>query len=149
MRCNKSMKFCGGATIVSLVASLGSFLGIQGVHGEEFPAEPASMLAGLISDSDLEARPVAKEQWNDPSRPIVSVKSLTRQSVPDQNRASHYRLREVFAHSKVVTPLLVADLEPPSLLYVRPMSGRSVGAAPSARWTRAVSIVEVAPESAR
>ncbi len=146
MRCEKGWKGC---TIVSLVASLGSFLGLQGVHGEGFPAESASVLAGLISDSDREFRTVSNEQWNDPSRPIVSVKSLTRQSVPDQNRASHYRLREVFAHSKIVTPLLVADLEPQSLLYVRPMSGRSVGAAPSARWTRTVSIVEVAPETSR
>jgi len=146
MRCMKG--WCGGA-IVSLVASLGSFLGVQGGHGGGFPTDSGSVLGGLISDSDLESRTVGTEQWNDPSRPTLSVKSLTRQSVPDQNRASHYRLREVFAHSKVVTPLLVVDLEPQSLLYVRPMSGRSVGAAPAARWTRAVSIVEVAPESSR
>lgn len=148
MRWFKGMKGRSGCTVVSLAVSFGSLIGVQGVRGEGFPAESESMLFGLVSDSDLEARTVEKELWNDPSRPSVSVKSLARQSVPDQNRSSHYRLREVFTHSKTVTPLLIVDLEPQNL-SVRPMSGRSVGAAPSARWTRAVSIVEVAPDSDR
>ncbi len=140
--------WCRG-TIVGLAVSLGSFGGTQGVRAESFPAGPETVLSGLLKDSDLESRTGVETQWNDASRPIVSVKSLARQSVPTQDRASHYRLREVFAHSKLVTPLLVADLEPQSLLYVRPLSGHSVGATPSARWTRAVSIVEVAPETDR
>lgn len=146
MRCMKSW---GGGSFVSLAVSLGLLSAAHAVRGENFSALPESGIFGLVSQSDLEARGVVEQSWNDASRPIVSVKSLARQSVPDQNRSSHYRLREVFAHSKTVAPLLVADLEPPSLLYVRPMSGHSVGAAPSARWTRSVSIVEVAPESSR
>lgn len=141
------MKRWNSGSVVSLVISLGSLLGLQGVHAESFPAGSGGMLSGLVSESDLEIRQVSEERWDDPSRPTVSVKSLARQSMPDLNRSSHYRLREVFAHSKIVTPLLVVDLEPQNLLALRPMSGRSVGATPSARWTRAVSIVEVAPDS--
>jgi hypothetical protein len=144
------LKGWSGVAMVSLAASLGSVLGGDSARGAEaFPAGSASVLSGLVADSDLETRTVKHERWNDGSRPIVSVKSLARQSVPDEHRATFYRLGEVFTHSKIAMPLLVVDLEPQSLLYVRPMSGRSVGATPSAHWTRAVSIVEVASESAR
>lgn len=145
MRCGKCWK---AGTVVGLAVSLVSLAGGQGAEGNEFPAGD-SVLSGLVNDSDLEIRDVADHHWTDGSQPAVSVKSLARQSVPDRNRSSHYRIHEVFAHSKIAMPLLVADLEPQSLLYVRPMSGRSVGATPSARWTKAVSIVEVAPESGR
>jgi hypothetical protein len=136
-------------TVVSLAVSLSSVLGGHVALAGEFPAGNGSLLSGLVSDSDLESRQVVEHHWTDSSQPLVSVKTLARQSVPDRNRSSHYRLNEVFAHSKIAMPLLVVDLEPQSLLYVRPMSGRSVGATPSARWTKAVSIVEVAPEAGR
>jgi hypothetical protein len=143
------VKGWSGVAVVSLAVSLGSVLQGDSARGaEEFPIGSASMLSGLVGDSDLQARTVKHERWNDGSRPMVSVKSLARQSVPDEHRATFYRLGEVFTHSKIAMPLLVVDLEPQSLLYVRPMSGRSVGATPSAHWTRAVSIVEVASESA-
>ncbi|MFM1903220.1 MAG: hypothetical protein RLZZ440_1120 [Planctomycetota bacterium] len=145
MRCRRFWK---AGTAVSFAVSLGSLLGGEVVKGGEFPAS-GSLLSGLVSESDLESRRVIEHHWTDESQPTVSVKSLARQSVPDRNRSSHYRVNEVFTHSKIAMPLLVVDLEPQSLLFVRPMSGRSVGATPSARWTKAVSIVEVAPETGR
>lgn len=146
MRCVK----LSSVAIVSLAISLGCMIESQSVQGEELlNGKSTSMLSGLVGDADFKARIVKHERWNDGSRPIVSVKSLARQSVPDVDRASFYRLGEVFTHSKIAMPLLVVDLEPQSLMYVRPMSGRSVGAVPSAHWTRAVSIVEVASEGVR
>lgn len=146
MRCVK----LSSVAIVSLAISLGCMIESQSVQGEELlNGKSTSMLSGLVGDADFKVRIVKHERWNDGSRPIVSVKSLARQSVPDVDRASFYRLGEVFTHSKIAMPLLVVDLEPQSLMYVRPMSGRSVGAVPSAHWTRAVSIVEVASEGVR
>jgi hypothetical protein len=134
----------------SLVVSLGLVLDGQSVRGDQsLVAGSDSALGGLLGASDLETRVVKHEHWTDGSHPKVTVKTLARQSVPDQNRAAYYRTGEVFSHSKIAMPLLVVDLEPQGLLYVRPMSGRSVGATPTARWTRAVSTVEVAPEGVR
>jgi hypothetical protein len=146
MRCVK----LSGVVVVGLAVSLGCIIESQSVQGEELlNGKSTSLLSGLVGDADLKARTVKHERWDDGSRPIVSVKSLARQSVPDVDRASFYRLGEVFTHSKIAMPLLVVDLEPQGLMYVRPMSGRSVGAIPSAHWTRAVSIVEVASEGDR
>lgn len=146
MRCSKWFR---GSAVVSLAVSLGGAF----AHGSAGAAEPVpagfgTMLGGLVEASDLEKRAVSEDHWTDAAG-SVSVKSMARQSVPVENRASFYRVREVFTFSKVAMPLLVADLEPSSVLHLRPMSGHSVGAAPSARWTRSVSIVEVAPESSR
>jgi len=66
----------------------------------------------------------------------ASVGAKVRQSVPVRDRAATYRTAELFRNSKVALPLLVADLEPQVIFVPQPMSGRSVGARPSAPWTR-------------
>ena len=66
----------------------------------------------------------------------ASIGASVRQSVPVRDRATNYRAAELFRNSKVALPLLVADLEPQVIFVPQPMSGRSVGARPSAPWTR-------------
>jgi len=68
-------------------------------------------------------------------RPAATSAGSARQSVPALNRSESYQ-GEIFRNTKIVVPLLVADLELRALSGVRPMSGRSVGATPSAHWTR-------------
>lgn len=75
------------------------------------------------------------------ARSASSSRSGVRQSVPDRDRAALYRSDEVFGYSKVALPLLVVDIESRQLGFdVLPMSGRSVGARPSAAWTRPLSV---------
>ena len=140
MRCMESWSAC---VAVSVSVAVGSTITGQAAHAADgFLDGSESILTGLVAEADLEFRSVETDT-PDPSLPRLSVKSLARQSVPVADRASFYRLREVFTHSKIAMPLLVIDLEPQDVLVVRPMSGHSVGAMPSANWTRAVSIVDV------
>ncbi|MFM7135889.1 MAG: hypothetical protein ACKO1M_02300 [Planctomycetota bacterium] len=66
----------------------------------------------------------------------AGVRASARQSVPVRDRSTTYRTGELFRHSKVALPLIVADLEPRVVATAQPMSGRSVGARPAAAWTR-------------
>lgn len=100
-----------------------------------------SLVGGLAVPSDLQATSGAE------SAPAllplgvapVSRQSMARQSVPARNRSASYRDADVFTLSKFAVPLLVADLEPRISEVAQPMSGRSVGARPSAAWTRTLS----------
>jgi hypothetical protein len=134
--------FLSMATLAGGLIGGGRAFGIEG-----FTADPVTQ-SGFAWGSESSGVP-STDSHSEPHRPAVSVRSLARQSVPDLNRASYYRLGEVFTHTKVVMPLLVADLEPQGALFVRPMSGRSVGATPSARWTKAVSTPSSSAPSGR
>jgi hypothetical protein len=93
-------------------------------------------LNDILNDMQRLAEIDSSTRSSAPSRAAAS-RGLTRQSVPARDRAASYRSNEVFGHSKVALPLLVADLEPQQAGFdIRPMSGRSVGARPAAAWTR-------------
>jgi hypothetical protein len=97
-----------------------------------------SLVGGFVNLNDMQplAEIDSSARSSAPSRAAAS-RGLTRQSVPARDRAASYRSDEVFGHSKVALPLLVADLEPQQAGFdIRPMSGRSVGARPAAAWTR-------------
>ena len=105
--------------------------------------EDNSIIGGLANFGDME--PLADRSNGEAAR--VDAEKLTasvkasigasvRQSVPVRDRAATYRAAELFRNSKVALPLLVADLEPQVIFVPQPMSGRSVGARPSAPWTR-------------
>jgi len=68
----------------------------------------------------------------------TAKKAAVRQSVPTRDRAETYRFDEMFQNTRVAMPLLVADFEVSVVSVARPMSGRSVGAAPAAAWTRSI-----------
>lgn len=98
----------------------------------------SGIVEGLAVLGDLQ--PVAALESTTASLSVGGAASvrpaLVRQSVPARDRALSYRDADVFALSKAVMPLLVADLEPRGASIARPMSGRSVGARPAAAWTR-------------
>jgi hypothetical protein len=129
----------------SMVGSVGFvvFVTAAVTVGFDSPARAAddfsgSLVGSLVDMNDM--RPLMAVDST--ARPAGKLRSTgspasTRQSVPDRDRASSYRSDEVFGHSKVAVPLLVADLEPQKMgADIRPMSGRSVGARPAAPWTR-------------
>lgn len=97
-----------------------------------------SLVGGLAVPSDLQA--TSGVESTPALLPLgvapVSKQSLARQSVPARDRAASYRDADVFSLSKSAVPLLVMDLEPRAAAVAQPMSGRSVGARPSAAWTR-------------
>ncbi|NCX98987.1 MAG: hypothetical protein EBX35_10545 [Planctomycetia bacterium] len=105
--------------------------------------EAGSIIGGLADIGDMEPltdRGDDRAAATDAATPTASVKASiganVRQSVPVRDRAATYRAAELFRNSKVALPLLVADLEPQVIFVPQPMSGRSVGARPSAPWTR-------------
>lgn len=121
--------------VALLISVLAGSMGSPTIAGDGF----YGLVGGLADASDLtplmatDARVAVSAA--EASSTIRST-SLGRQSVPAADRAASYRDGEVFANSKVAVPLLVADLEPKTVSRARPMSGRSVGARPSAAWTR-------------
>jgi len=96
-------------------------------------------VGSLAAQGDL--APVSIRASSPPIGPVASSAtrlSLARQSPPLRDRPVTYRNADLFALSKSAVPLLVADLEPRPAAVARPMSGPSVGALPSALWTRSV-----------
>lgn len=86
--------------------------------------EPLADIAALQRDPLVSIRPAAVPL--DPADPQL------RTSVPDANRSrSLVGGGDVFATSKVVLPLLVADMEPAMSPVSRPMSGSPVGVRPT------------------
>jgi hypothetical protein len=86
---------------------------------------------GLAVMRDLEPIDAAT-----PPRPASKLSAYTfrteaRSSMPDVDRSKSYGEADPFANSRAVLPLLVDDLNPNQASYVRPMTGRSVGARPS------------------
>jgi hypothetical protein len=105
--------------------------------------EDNSIIGGLANIGDMEPladRDNGEAARADAAKMTASVKASVgasvRQSVPVRDRSATYRTAELFRNSKVALPLLVADLEPNVISVPQPMSGRSVGARPSAPWTR-------------
>jgi hypothetical protein len=105
--------------------------------------EDNSIIGGLANIGDMEPladRGNGEAARADAAKMTASVKASigasVRQSVPVRDRSVTYRTAELFRNSKVALPLLVADLEPHVISVPQPMSGRSVGARPSAPWTR-------------
>lgn len=126
-----AMSFLLAASAVAVVVAGSPASGGEGFSG--------SVVSDLTEGADL-APLIAMEEAGVTVAP-VKVRPLgarqVRQSVPDRDRAATYRTDELFRHSKVALPLLVVDLESQKVgVGVRPMSGRSVGARPSAAWTR-------------
>ena len=117
-----------GATVFASAA-----LGFA-VIGSGAEGGAGSLVVGLAKSFDLEPGRTAVERGGE-SRPAATSSGFARQSVPALNRAESYQ-GDVFRNSKIAVPLLVADLDLRALSGVRPMSGRSVGATPSAHWTR-------------
>ncbi|MEX1075236.1 MAG: hypothetical protein WED27_02155 [Pirellulales bacterium] len=110
------------------------------VGEESFFGGSGGIVEGLAVFGDLE--PAGAIEPSTPSLTLAATipmkQAMTRQSVPARDRAVSYRGSEVFALSKTAMPLLVADLEPRGVSVARPMSGRSVGARPSAAWTKSL-----------
>jgi len=126
--------------VASLMSLLAVSVGSQAIAADGFSG---SLVGGLADLSDLSPLMAADASVAVPAARGAAVggsTSLGRQSVPAADRSTSYRGGEVFANSKVAVPLLVADLEPKSVSLARPMSGRSVGARPSASWTRSRGI---------
>jgi len=120
--------------IVVLVAA-GSAVGEESFFGGN-----GGIVEGLAVFGDLEPAGAIEPSTSSLTLAATSPmkQAMTRQSVPAQDRAVSYRGSEVFALSKTAMPLLVADLEPRGVSVARPMSGRSVGARPSAAWTKSL-----------
>jgi hypothetical protein len=138
-----------------LAASLSGAFAPTVLAAEGFLAGSGGLVGGLAVRGDLE--PAALDR--SASIPTVSAasnvtrQSLGRQSLPARDRSLSYRSSELFALSKAAVPLLVADLEPKQASVARPMSGHSVGARPTAAWTRSVPasmsfLSEAAPPAA-
>lgn len=86
--------------------------------------EPLAEIAALQRDPLVSMRPTAV--------PAEPADTQLRTSVPDANRSrSLAGGTEVFATSKVVLPLLVADMEPAVSPVSRLMSGSPVGVRPT------------------
>lgn len=113
------------------------------VSGVEYSPDSLSVVGGLADTSDLQplmAMDAAGVSVS-PTKSRSTVGKQVRQSVPDRNRSTSYRTDELFRNSKVAVPLLVSDLESRRVVVdIQPMSGRSVGARPSAAWTRPLVI---------
>lgn len=108
------------------------------VGEESFFGISGGIVEGLAVLGDLEPNGAVEPATSSLTLAATSPmkQAMTRQSVPTRDRAVSYRGSEVFALSKTAMPLLVADLEPRGVSVARPMSGRSVGARPSAAWTK-------------
>jgi len=123
-----------GATVFASVALGFAVIGSGAEVGSDAGGGAFNLVVGLANSSDLEPVRTAAERGGE-SRPAATSAGSARQSVPALNRSESYQ-GEIFRNTKIVVPLLVADLELRALSGVRPMSGRSVGATPSAHWTR-------------
>ena len=113
------------------------------VSGADGFSSSLSVVGELADSSDLQPL-MAMEAAGasvSPTKLRATVGKQVRQSVPDRNRSTSYRTDELFRNSKVAVPLLVSDLESRRVVAdVQPMSGRLVGARPSAAWTRPLVI---------
>jgi hypothetical protein len=108
---------------------------------EGFLADAGGVVGGLTVLGDFEpvAATVRPARTSNGSVAAASPRqSLGRQSLPARDRSLTYRSADLFSLSKTAVPLLVADLEPRQASVARPMSGHSVGARPTAAWTRSV-----------
>jgi hypothetical protein len=140
--------------VALLAASLGWTSPVV-VAADGFLADSGGLVGGLAVRGDLEPSafdPAARSSTGSGAA-NVSRQSLGRQSLPARDRSLTYRSAELFALSKAAVPLLVADLEPKQASVARPMSGHSVGARPTAAWTRSVpasmsSLSEASPPAA-
>ena len=135
---------CTWATTCALAVVTICLTSASGADG--VPGGSDSLVGGLAVLSDLQAiaatdAPVLFPLMSDVP---ATKQAMARQSVPTRDRAMFYRGTAVFSLSKVAMPLLVADLEQREVSETRPMSGHSVGARPSAAWTRTIPIL---PES--
>lgn len=129
------------ASLMALIALAGSTTGhAEGIVDANTTDE--SLIGGLADVGDM--RPMSTIGIRQPKLAAgdaapegvrASIRANVRQSVPTRDRAATYRTAEVFRNSKVVLPLLVADLEPQVIVLPQPMSGLSVGAPPAAAWT--------------
>jgi hypothetical protein len=137
-----------GISVVAVVAAVGlQATAAHAADGFQLPMN-GSVISGFAVQSDLARTTAGSSAVVIPAaRARTSTTStMARQSVPDRDRAASYRGGELFANSKTVLPLLVADLQPRLASTARPMSGRSVGARPAAPWTRTpLSVVTPAP----
>jgi hypothetical protein len=125
--------------MVSVVALTVASSGSPSEAGDGFSGSLVGEFADMTDMEPLLAMDASGKSAAKP-RP-ASAKTGVRQSVPDRDRAASYRSDEFFGYSKVAVPLLVVDIEPRQLGFdVLPMSGRSVGARPSAAWTRPLGV---------
>jgi hypothetical protein len=142
MRLSVDFRRSSLSVLASLTTVLAAVVGLQACAGDGFSD---SLVGGLAGASDLTPLIATNAAAAVPATSTVATtrsKSLGRQSVPSADRATSYRDGELFRNSKVAVPLLVADLEPRVASRARPMTGRSVGARPSASWTNPrVSVV--------
>lgn len=147
MRYSLDLRSCLLPVVASLISLLAVSVGSQAIAADGFSG---SLVGGLADVSDLSPLMAVDASVDVPAArgsAVAGSKSLGRQSVPAADRSTSYRGGEVFANSKVAVPLLVADLEPRSVSRARPMTGRSVGARPSAAWTRPQGIPSGAPKN--
>jgi hypothetical protein len=120
------------------------------VSGADDFLSSLSVVGGLADTSDLQPlmQMEAAGVSVSPTKSRATVGKQVRQSVPDRNRSTSYRTDELFRNSKVAVPLLVSDLESHRVVVdIQPMSGRSVGARPSAAWTRPLVITAASAAS--
>lgn len=139
-----------GVSLTAVVAAAGlQASAVQAADAFQLPAR-GSIVSGFAIQSDLSQTSIRSSAVVIPAaRARTSATStMARQSVPARDRAASYRGGELFANSKTVLPLLVADLQPRPASSARPMSGRSVGASPAAAWTR-TPLSAVTPVPAR
>lgn len=108
------------------------------VSGAEDFSSDVGVVGGLASSSDLQPL-MAMEAAGvsvSPTKSRSTVGKLVRQSVPDRDRSTSHRTDGLFPNSNVAVPLLVSDLESHRVVVdIQAISGRSVGARPSAAWT--------------
>jgi hypothetical protein len=152
MRSPLALPFLLALQVGLLAASLGGAFTPAALAAEGFLNGPDGIVGGLAQLGDLAplaAIDRAASVGSGSAATPASRPGLGRQSLPARDRALSYRSNELFVHSKSAVPLLVADLEPRQASVARPMSGRSVGARPSAAWTRSVpGSTSLVPESA-
>ena len=142
-----STKLIAGSRWLGIsLAGLALLAGVQGtaaVAADAFLRIPGSVVSGLAMRNDMRPAAIRDHSIAIPAVPTGSISTgfLARQSVPASDRSASYGGGGLFANSKTVLPLLVADLQPQLPSTVRPMSGRSVGARPAALWARTPGLV--------
>jgi hypothetical protein len=127
-------------SLLALAASLSGAFAPAVLAVDDFLGGSGGLVGGLAVRSDLEPAAFGRSANVSPTAAASNVtrQSLGRQSIPARDRSLTYRSSDLFALSKAAVPLLVADLEPKQASVARPMSGHSVGARPTAAWTRSV-----------
>lgn len=91
----------------------------------------SGVVDGLAVMRDLEPIDVATSPRPAAKVSVYTFRTEARSSLPDMDRSKSYGETDPFASSRAILPLLVDDLNPNQASYVRPMTGRSVGARPS------------------